>query len=137
MSSPNEQRNSEGSDCKVLTAPGSSWKSGERDSPARAGCSGAGALDQKSRLVRSWTHLERQRGGFGFPGGLGEAQIETDALTRSASTASKGPQRRGEDPRAAPRRAQARPYPVVATSPPAGKSTLFNRLTACSARIRC
>src|SRR5205823_9039431 len=33
---------------------------------------------QKSRLVRSWTHLERQRGGFGFMGGPGEAQIETD-----------------------------------------------------------
>jgi len=34
---------------------------------------------QKSRLVRSWTHLERQRGGFGFLGGPGETQIETDA----------------------------------------------------------
>ena len=33
---------------------------------------------QKSRLVRSWTHLERQRGGFGFLGGPGETQIETD-----------------------------------------------------------
>jgi GTP-binding protein HflX len=88
---------------------------------------------QRSRLVRSWTHLERQRGGFGFLGGPGESQIEADRrliderlvrlkreLTEVART------------RALHRRARQRaPYPVIALVgyTNAGKSTLFNRLT--------
>ncbi|MCD6034493.1 MAG: GTPase HflX [Rickettsiales bacterium] len=88
---------------------------------------------QKSRLVRSWTHLERQRGGAGFMGGPGETQIETD--------------RRGIDDRIAQIKRQLEtvmrtrelhrktrrdtPYPIIALVgyTNAGKSTLFNRLT--------
>ncbi len=89
---------------------------------------------QRSRLVRSWTHLERQRGGFGFVGGPGESQIELDRrliddriarLKRELETV----RRR----RALHRRARERyPYPVAALVgyTNAGKSTLFNRLTA-------
>ncbi|HEX3652378.1 MAG TPA: GTPase HflX [Rhizomicrobium sp.] len=88
---------------------------------------------QRSRLVRSWTHLERQRGGFGFLGGPGETQIETDRrligeriakikreLTEVART------------RGLHRSARKRvPYPIVALVgyTNAGKSTLFNTLT--------
>jgi GTPase len=88
---------------------------------------------QRSRLVRSWTHLERQRGGFGFLGGPGETQIETDRrligerivrIERELETVKR-------------RRALQRsnrsdvPYPIVALVgyTNAGKSTLFNRLT--------
>ena len=88
---------------------------------------------QKSRLVRSWTHLERQRGGFGFLGGPGETQIETDRrlieermgrierdLDRVKRTRSLNRKRRDDVP-----------FPVVALVgyTNAGKSTLFNRLT--------
>jgi GTP-binding protein HflX len=88
---------------------------------------------QKSRLVRSWTHLERQRGGFGFLGGPGETQIESDrrqlqeriALieqrldkVRKTRALQRGP--RNEVP-----------FPIVAIAgyTNAGKSSLFNRLT--------
>jgi GTPase len=88
---------------------------------------------QKSRLVRSWTHLERQRGGFGFFGGPGETQLEADRrliqeriskIEKQLSSVVKT--------RALHRKGRARvPYPVVAfvgyTN--AGKSTLFNRLS--------
>ncbi len=95
---------------------------------------------QKSRLVRSWTHLERQRGGVGFLGGPGETQIEADrralgerihrirqALRRVART-------RGQH-RAARRRV---PLPVVALVgyTNAGKSMLFNRLTGADVMSR-
>lgn len=88
---------------------------------------------QKSRLVRSWTHLERQRGGFGFMGGPGESQIEIDRrligeridkikaqLARAVRTRSLHRKRRRDAP-----------YPVVALVgyTNAGKSTLFNALT--------
>ena len=88
---------------------------------------------QKSRLVRSWTHLERQRGGFGFLGGPGETQIETDRrliqerigrierdLDQVRRTRSINRKRRDDVP-----------FPVVALVgyTNAGKSTLFNRLT--------
>ena len=88
---------------------------------------------QRSRLVRSWTHLERQRGGFGFLGGPGETQIETDRrligerivrIERELETVKK---------RRSLQRASrsAVPYPIVALVgyTNAGKSTLFNRLT--------
>jgi GTP-binding protein HflX len=91
---------------------------------------------QKSRLVRSWTHLERQRGGFGFLGGPGETQIETDRrlieermsrierdLDQVKRTRSINRKRRDDVP-----------FPVVALVgyTNAGKSTLFNRLTQAS-----
>jgi GTP-binding protein HflX len=88
---------------------------------------------QRSRLVRSWTHLERQRGGRGFMGGPGERQIEADRrqiderITRlklELETVTRT--------RALHRKARNRmPYPVVALVgyTNAGKSTLFNRLT--------
>jgi GTP-binding protein HflX len=88
---------------------------------------------QRSRLVRSWTHLERQRGGFGFLGGPGESQLEIDRrligeriarLRRELDTVKRT--------RALHRKARRRvPYPVVALVgyTNAGKSTLFNRLT--------
>lgn len=88
---------------------------------------------QKSRLVRTWTHLERQRGGFGFLGGPGEAQIETDRrLIRERISKLRQQLAAVRRTRALHRRARKRvPYPVVALVgyTNAGKSTLFNRLT--------
>jgi GTPase len=88
---------------------------------------------QKSRLVRSWTHLERQRGGFGFLGGPGETQIETDRRIigdRIEMIRSELEQVRRT--RALHRKSRARvPYPAVALVgyTNAGKSMLFNALT--------
>ena len=88
---------------------------------------------QKSRLVRSWTHLERQRGGFGFFGGPGESQIETDRrLIRDRIARLKRQLQQVRRTRELHRQARRRvPYPVVALVgyTNAGKSTLFNRLT--------
>ena len=91
---------------------------------------------QRSRLVRSWTHLERQRGGFGFLGGPGESQLEIDRRLIGERI---GKLRRElEDvkrTRALHREARRRvPFPVVALVgyTNAGKSTLFNRLTRAS-----
>lgn len=88
---------------------------------------------QKSRLVRTWTHLERQRGGYGFLGGPGEAQIELDrrmideriiAIRKELEVVV----RTRELHRKGRRRV---PYPIVAIVgyTNAGKSTLFNRIT--------
>jgi len=88
---------------------------------------------QRSRLVRSWTHLERQRGGFGFLGGPGESQLEIDRRLIGERIAKL--KRELEDvtrTRTLHRQARRRvPYPVVALVgyTNAGKSTLFNRLT--------
>ena len=88
---------------------------------------------QKSRLVRSWTHLERQRGGFGFLGGPGETQIEADRriiqdrMYRLEQDLDSVKRTRGLH-----RAGRARtPYPIVALVgyTNAGKSSLFNRLT--------
>ena len=88
---------------------------------------------QRTRLVRAWTHLERQRGGFGFVGGPGETQIEAD---RRAIDDQMIRLRRQLDrvvrTRTLHRAARAKvPYPIVALVgyTNAGKSTLFNRLT--------
>ncbi|MCV3270918.1 GTPase HflX [Roseobacter sinensis] len=88
---------------------------------------------QRTRLVRAWTHLERQRGGLGFVGGPGETQIEAD---RRAIDEQLVRLRRQLDKvvktRALHRAARAKvPYPIVALVgyTNAGKSTLFNRLT--------
>ena len=88
---------------------------------------------QKSRLVRSWTHLERQRGGFGFLGGPGETQIETDRrliqerMSRLERDLEQVKRTRGLHRS----KRQDVPYPVIALVgyTNAGKSTLFNRLT--------
>ena len=89
---------------------------------------------QKSRLVRSWTHLERQRGGFGFLGGPGETQIEADRRIIEERIARieveldkvKRTRKLHRDSR------KRVPYPIVALVgyTNAGKSTLFNRMTA-------
>jgi GTPase len=91
---------------------------------------------QKSRLVRSWTHLERQRGGFGFLGGPGETQIEADRRMLEERIARieveldkvKRTRKLHRDSR------KRVPYPIVALVgyTNAGKSTLFNRMTAAS-----
>lgn len=91
---------------------------------------------QRSRLVRSWTHLERQRGGLGFVGGPGETQIEADRralderMVRIRRQLEKTVRTRGLQ-RSARKRV---PFPVVALVgyTNAGKSTLFNRLTGAS-----
>ena len=88
---------------------------------------------QKSRLVRSWTHLERQRGGFGFLGGPGETQLEADRRMieeRLAKIeAELGKVKRTRELHRESRRRV--PYPIVALVgyTNAGKSTLFNRMT--------
>ena len=87
---------------------------------------------QRSRLVRSWTHLERQRGGFGFMGGPGESQLEIDRrLILDRIVKIKAELENVRRTRALHRRARERvPYPVIALVgyTNAGKSTLFNRL---------
>lgn len=88
---------------------------------------------QKSRLVRSWTHLERQRGGYGFLGGPGEAQIELDRrMIDERITAIRKELDVVVRTRALHRKGRRRvPYPIVAIVgyTNAGKSTLFNRIT--------
>jgi GTP-binding protein HflX len=88
---------------------------------------------QKSRLVRSWTHLERQRGGFGFLGGPGETQIETDRrLIQERMIRIERDLEGVKKTRALHRASRSDvPYPIVALVgyTNAGKSTLFNRLT--------
>ena len=88
---------------------------------------------QAGRLVRSWTHLERQRGGFGFLGGPGETQIEADRrLIRDRMAKIRRELEQVKRTRALHRdRRQRAPWPVVALVgyTNAGKSTLFNHLT--------
>jgi GTP-binding protein HflX len=95
---------------------------------------------QRSRLVRSWTHLERQRGGFGFLGGPGETQIEadrrliTDRIVRLKRELEQVRRTRGLH-----RQARKRvPFPVIALVgyTNAGKSTLFNALTGATVIAR-
>jgi GTP-binding protein HflX len=88
---------------------------------------------QRTRLVRSWTHLERQRGGFGFLGGPGESQIEIDRrLIGERIVRLKKELEQVRRTRSLHRKARERvPYPVIALVgyTNAGKSTLFNALT--------
>ena len=95
---------------------------------------------QRSRLVRSWTHLERQRGGFGFLGGPGETQIEADRrligerIVRLKRDLEQVRRTRGLH-RAARKRV---PFPLVALVgyTNAGKSTLFNAMTGAAVEAR-
>ncbi len=95
---------------------------------------------QKSRLVRSWTHLERQRGGAGFLGGPGETQIEADRRVIDDKIAKLKKQLESVvKTRQLHRKARKKvPYPIVALVgyTNAGKSTLFNRLTAANVVAR-
>lgn len=88
---------------------------------------------QRTRLVRAWTHLERQRGGLGFVGGPGETQVEADrrAIDLQLNRLKKSLEKVVKT-RELHRKARAKvPYPIVALVgyTNAGKSTLFNRLT--------
>jgi GTP-binding protein HflX len=91
---------------------------------------------QKSRLVRSWTHLERQRGGFGFLGGPGETQIESDRrLIEKRIARIEAELEKVKRTRKLHRDSRKRvPYPIAALVgyTNAGKSTLFNRMTQAS-----
>ena len=94
----------------------------------------ARSLYERSRLVRTWTHLERQRGGFGFLGGPGESQLETDRRLLDKRIA--GFKRELEEVRRTrrlQREGRARrgaPVAAIVGYTNAGKSTLFNRLTS-------
>ena len=94
----------------------------------------ARSLYERSRLVRTWTHLERQRGGFGFLGGPGESQLETDRRLLDKRIA--GFKRELEEVRRTrrlQRDGRARrgaPVAAIVGYTNAGKSTLFNRLTS-------
>jgi GTP-binding protein HflX len=134
--SPIQQRNLERAwKCKVIDRTGLILEIfGERARTAegRLQVELASLTYQKSRLVRTWTHLERQRGGFGFLAGPGETQLESDRRIISERIAKLRRELEGvKRTRGLHRKARARvPYPVVALVgyTNAGKSTLFNRL---------
>jgi GTPase len=142
--SPVQQRNLERAwDCKVIDRTGLILDIfGERAATREGALQVELAhLDyQRSRLVRSWTHLERQRGGFGFLGGPGETQIEADRrligerIAKLRKELEQVRRTRGLH-RSARRRV---PFPVVALVgyTNAGKSTLFNALTGASVDAR-
>src|SRR5437764_8642803 len=135
--SPVQQRNLEKAwGCKVIDRTGlilEIFGARARTHEGRLQVELAALTYQRSRLVRSWTHLERQRGGFGFLGGPGESQLEIDRRLIGERIAKL--KRELEDvkrTRTLHRQARRRvPYPVVALVgyTNAGKSTLFNRLT--------
>jgi len=136
--SPVQQRNLERAwKCKVIDRTGlilEIFGTRARTHEGRLQVELAALSYQRSRLVRSWTHLERQRGGYGFLGGPGESQLEMDRrLITDRITLIKRELETVRRTRALHRSARRRvPYPVVALVgyTNAGKSTLFNRLTA-------
>ncbi len=135
--SPVQQRNLEKAwGCKVLDRTGLILEIFGRRARTREGAlqvEHAHLTYQKSRLVRSWTHLERQRGGFGFLGGPGETQIESDRRVIEERLARiEAELEKVKRMRKLHRESRKRvPYPIVALVgyTNAGKSTLFNRLT--------
>lgn len=141
---PIQQRNLEKAwDCKVLDRTGLILEIfGERalTREGRLQVELAHLTYQRSRLVRTWTHLERQRGGYGFLGGPGEAQIETDRrLIQERIEGIRKDLVGVARTRALHRKGRKRvPYPIVAIVgyTNAGKSTLFNRLTGASVSAR-
>ncbi len=141
---PIQQRNLERAwNCKVIDRTGLILEIFGRRAKTREGCLQvdlAALTYQRSRLVRSWTHLERQRGGAGFMGGPGETQIETDRrqidhrITRLRKDL-KDVKRTRELHRKSRRKI---PFPIVALIgyTNAGKSTLFNQLTGSSVKAK-
>ncbi len=135
--SPGQQRNLEKAwNCKVIDRTGlilEIFGARARTREGQLQVELAHLSYQKSRLVRSWTHLERQRGGFGFLGGPGETQIEIDRrLIGERITRLKKELETVTRTRGLHREARRRiPYPIVALVgyTNAGKSTLFNMLT--------
>jgi len=140
--SPVQQRNLEKAwQCKVIDRTGlilEIFGARARTHEGRLQVELAALTYQRSRLVRSWTHLERQRGGFGFLGGPGESQLEIDRrLIGERIARIKKDLEDTKRTRALHRGARKRvPYPVVALVgyTNAGKSTLFNRLTRSAVR---
>ena len=140
--SPVQQRNLEKAlQCKVIDRTGlilEIFGARARTKEGRMQVELAALTYQRSRLVRSWTHLERQRGGAGFMGGPGESQLEIDRrLITERITKLKKDLGEVKRTRTIHRGARRRvPYPVVALVgyTNAGKSTLFNRLTEASVR---
>jgi GTPase len=138
--SPVQQRNLEKAwDAKVLDRTGLILEIFGRRARTREGALQvelAHLTYQKSRLVRSWTHLERQRGGFGFLGGPGETQIETDRrMIEERIARIEAELDKVKRTRKLHRDSRKRvPYPIVAVVgyTNAGKSTLFNRLSRAS-----
>ncbi len=138
--SPVQQRNLERAlGCKVIDRTGlilEIFGARARTYEGRLQVELAALTYQRSRLVRSWTHLERQRGGFGFLGGPGESQLEIDRrLIDERTTRLKRELEEVKRTRELHRKARQRvPYPIVALVgyTNAGKSTLFNRLTKAS-----
>lgn len=135
--SPVQQRNLERRwSCKVIDRTGlilEIFSARARTSEGRLQVELASLEYQKSRLVRSWTHLERQRGGFGFTGGPGETQLEVDRRLIGERIAKlKKELETVKRTRLLHRQARKKiPYSVVALVgyTNAGKSTLFNLLT--------
>ncbi len=140
--SPVQQRNLEKAwGCKVIDRTGlilEIFGARARTHEGRLQVELAALTYQRSRLVRSWTHLERQRGGFGFLGGPGESQLEIDRRLIGERIAKiKRELEETKRTRALHRDARKRvPYPIVALVgyTNAGKSTLFNRLTRATVR---
>jgi GTPase len=140
--SPVQQRNLEKAwGCKVIDRTGlilEIFGARARTHEGRLQVELAALTYQRSRLVRSWTHLERQRGGFGFLGGPGESQLEIDRRLIGERIARIKKELEGtKRTRALHRGARNRvPYPIVALVgyTNAGKSTLFNRLTQAAVR---
>jgi GTP-binding protein HflX len=138
--SPVQQRNLEKAwSCKVIDRTGLILEIFGRRARTKEGALQvelAHLTYQKSRLVRSWTHLERQRGGFGFLGGPGETQLEVDRRVIEDRIARiEAELDKVKRTRKLHRDARKRvPYPIVALVgyTNAGKSTLFNRMTAAS-----
>ena len=135
--SPVQQRNLETAwQCKVIDRTGlilEIFGARARTHEGRLQVEMAALTYQRSRLVRSWTHLERQRGGFGFLGGPGESQLELDRrLIGDRIIKLKRELEDVKRTRTLHRQARRKvPYPIVALVgyTNAGKSTLFNRLT--------
>src|SRR3984957_16499957 len=135
--SPVQQRNLERAwKCKVIDRTGlilEIFGARARTHEGRLQVELAALTYQRSRLVRSWTHLERQRGGFGFLGGPGESQLELDRrLIGDRIIKLKRELEDVKRTRTLHRQARRKvPYPIVALVgyTNAGKSTLFNRLT--------
>ena len=135
--SPVQQRNLERAwNCKVIDRTGLILEIfGERaqSREGRLQVELAALSYQRSRLVRGWTHLERQRGGYGFLGGPGESQIESDRrqiderITRIRRELETVVRTRALHRKA--RRRESHPIVALVGYTNAGKSTLFNRLT--------